>query len=166
MARIRKDLGMMRTAIAASLLFAVPALAQDDQGSGRVLEEIVVTAQKRSQNINDVGIAISAFDSQTIKDLAFRQPLDVATQTTNFAVNTLVTSIPNFTIRGVGVNDYAINQATSVGSYVDQVYIASPAMMLFQMFDTERVEVLKGPQGTLWWAGPRFGSGHSGLASQ
>ena len=126
------------------------ALAQQDEASGHLLEEIVVTAQKRSQNINDVGIAISAFDANTIKDLAFSQPLDVANQTTNFSVNTLVTSIPNFTIRGVGVNDYAINQATSVGSYVDQVFIASPAMMLFQMFDTERVEVLKGPQGTLY----------------
>ncbi|MEJ8567695.1 TonB-dependent receptor [Elongatibacter sediminis] len=109
-----------------------------------------MTAQKRAQNINDVGIAISAFDAQTIRELGFQQPIDVATQTTNFSVNQLVTSIPNFTIRGVGVNDYAINQATSVGSYVDQVFIASPAMMLFQMFDTERVEVLKGPQGTLY----------------
>ena len=136
--------------LAATLALPLTATAQEGQDSRRVLEEIIVVAQKREQNINDVGIAISAFDAQTIKDLAFRQPLDVATQTTNFSVNTLVTSIPNFTIRGVGVNDYAINQATSVGSYVDQVYIASPAMMLFQMFDTERVEVLKGPQGTLY----------------
>jgi len=135
----------------ASSSLAGLALAQEQQQTGgRVLEEIIVTAQKRTQNINDVGIAISAFDAQSIKDLNFRQPLDVATQTTNFSVNTLVTGIPNFTIRGVGVNDYAINQATSVGTYVDQVYIASPALTLFQLFDIERVEVLKGPQGTLF----------------
>ena len=127
------------------------ASSSDDAEDKSVkLEEIVVIAQRRAQNINDVGITISAFDSQAIRDLGFQQPLDVATQTPNFSVNTLITGIPNFTIRGVGVNDYAINQATSVGAYVDQVYIVSPAMMLFQMFDTERVEVLKGPQGTLY----------------
>ncbi|QIB67019.1 TonB-dependent receptor [Kineobactrum salinum] len=139
---------------------ALPALlatgsgvwAQDGAATGnrRVLEEIIVSAQKRSQNINDVGIAITAFDSGQVRDLAFMQPQDIATQTTNFSVNTLATNVPNFTIRGVGVNDYAINQATSVGTYVDQVFISSPAMMLFQMFDTQRVEVLKGPQGTLY----------------
>jgi iron complex outermembrane receptor protein len=151
---------LKRLTIAALAIFCLNAplvmAAEEEQEeeaedrSGRVLEEITVVAQKRSQNINDVGIAITAFDSQMIKDLAFRQPHDVANQTTNFSVNQLVTSIPNFTIRGVGVNDYAINQATSVGSYVDEVYISTPAMMLFQMFDTERVEVLKGPQGTLY----------------
>jgi outer membrane receptor protein involved in Fe transport len=135
---------------AVSCLNAPPAMAQEEDQPGRALEEITVTAQKREQNINEVGIAITAFDANLIKELALRQPIDVANQTTNFSVNTLVTSIPNFTIRGVGVNDYAINQATSVGSYVDQVFISSPAMMLFQMFDTERVEVLKGPQGTLY----------------
>lgn len=131
------------SAAAVAAFVSAPSHAQ-------ALEEVVVTAQKRAQNINDVGITISAFDARAIRDLGFQQPLDVATQTPNFSVNTLVTGIPNFTIRGVGVNDYAINQATSVGAYVDQVYIASPAMMLFQMFDTERVEVLKGPQGTLY----------------
>ncbi|MFC3052140.1 TonB-dependent receptor [Kordiimonas pumila] len=126
------------------------AAATPEQRKEFVLEEILVTAQKRTQNINDVGIAITAFDGKTLKELRFTQPSDIASQTPNFSVANLATNIPNFTIRGVGVNDYAINQGTSVGSYADQVYIASPAMMLFQMFDTERVEVLKGPQGTLY----------------
>lgn len=130
----------------------VAAFAADDAGSTPrpVLEEIIVTSQKREQNVNDVGITIAAFDSKTIEELALRQPADVANATSNFSVNTLLTSVPNFTIRGVGVNDYAINQATSVGVYVDQVFLASPALLLFQMFDTARVEVLKGPQGTLY----------------
>ncbi len=148
----------LRAAISLGLLLPLAgplsALAQETpqeaNKSVRALEEIIVTAQKREQNINDVGIAITAFDAKSIKDLRFQQPADVTAQTANFSVNTLVTNIPNFTIRGVGVNDYAINQATSVGTYVDQVYISSPAMLLFQMFDVERVEVLKGPQGTLY----------------
>jgi iron complex outermembrane receptor protein len=132
-----------------------PAAAQTSAASAPTpedhpLEEIVVTAQKRAQNINDVGIAISAFDSATIENLGFHQPSDVAFATSNFAVNTLVTDVPNFTIRGVGVNDYAINQATSVGTYVDGIALSSPVLLNFQMFDTEQVEVLKGPQGTLY----------------
>jgi iron complex outermembrane receptor protein len=132
---------------------SLPAIAGaqgDAQEPAPLLDEIVVTAQKRAQNVNDVGIAITAFDAAAIRELGFQQPIDVASQTTNFSANQLLTSIPNFTIRGVGVNDYAINQATSVGAYIDQVFIASPAMMIFQLFDTERVEVLKGPQGTLY----------------
>lgn len=154
MAQLPKNSGnfALKAAISLGLLMPTLAVAQEEETEkqGRALEEIVVTAQKREQNINDVGIAITAFDSNAIKELQFREPVDVTNQTANFSVNTLVTNVPNFTIRGVGVNDYAINQATSVGSYVDQVYISSPAMMLFQMFDTERVEVLKGPQGTLY----------------
>lgn len=144
----------LRAAVSFCLLMPLTAFSQQTpeqaNKSARALEEIIVTAQKREQNINDVGIAITAFDAETIKDLRFQQPIDVTTQTANFSVNTLVTNVPNFTIRGVGVNDYAINQATSVGTYVDQVYISSPAMLNFQMFDVQRVEVLKGPQGTLY----------------
>jgi iron complex outermembrane recepter protein len=131
----------------------VCAADENVQSAGQppnVLEEIVVTAQKREQNINDVGIAISAFDAETIQNLGFHQPSDIAGATSNFTVNTLVTDVPNFTIRGVGVNDYALNQATSVGTYVDGIFVSSPVLLNFQLFDTERVEVLKGPQGTLY----------------
>jgi iron complex outermembrane recepter protein len=124
--------------------------AADTTTDSPMLEEVVVTAQKRAQNINDVGIAITAFDSKTIESLGLHQPTDVVAATSNFTVNTLVTDVPNFTIRGVGVNDYALNQATSVGTYVDGIFMSSPVLLNFQMFDTERVEVLKGPQGTLY----------------
>ncbi len=130
---------------------ATGATAQDSGGSEQyALEEIVVQAQKRAQSLNDVGIAITAFDERAIEDFGFKQAADVAGQTPNFTVATLGFNTPNFTIRGVGVNDYTINLGTSVGTYVDEIFIVSPAMMLFQMFDTQRVEVLKGPQGTLY----------------
>jgi iron complex outermembrane receptor protein len=114
------------------------------------LEEIIVTAQKREQNINDVGIAITAFDSKTIEALGYHQLSDVSGATSNFSVVMMGTNVPDFTIRGVGVNDYALNQSTSVGTYVDGVAMSSPALMNVQMFDTDGVEVLKGPQGTLY----------------
>lgn len=151
-ARIRVPLQLVLVTTLGCIRLA-PAEASDGSDAApeeHVLETIIVTAQKRAQNINEVGIAISAFDSETIENLGFHQPGDVAGATSNFTVNTLVTDVPNFTIRGVGVNDYALNQATSVGTYVDQVAMSSPALLNFQMFDTERVEVLKGPQGTLY----------------
>ena len=97
--------------------------------------------------MNDVGIAITAFDSAAIKSLGFSQPADLGNSVTNLSVSTLNTNVPNFSIRGVGVNDYAINQATSVGIYVDGVSLASPAMLNFQMFDTQRIEVFEGTSG-------------------
>ena len=62
----------------------------------------------------------------------------------------MANSIPNVTIRGIGLNDYAANNNPAAGIYVDDVYLVSPAMLTFGMFDLERVEVLKGPQGTLF----------------
>jgi iron complex outermembrane receptor protein len=112
--------------------------------------EIIVIAQKREQNINDVGIAITNFESQDIKTLGFNQLSDIASAVPNLQVNNLVTNVPNFSIRGVGVNDYAINQPSSVGVYVDQVFMFSPALLNSQLFDTNSIEVLKGPQGTLY----------------
>jgi len=145
----RTDRQTRPLAIAVLAAFSGVAAAETTTDSP-VLEEIVVTAQKREQNINDVGIAITAFDSKTIQDLGFKQPSDVAGATSNFTVATLVTGVPDFTIRGLGVNDYALNQSTSVGTYVDGIFLSSPALLNFQMFDTEGVEVLKGPQGTLY----------------
>ena len=115
------------------------------------IEEIIITAQKRKQSFNDVGIAVTAFTGQDIKDLRLAQPTDIAAQTPNLKINYVVAnSIPNISIRGVGLNDYAANNNPAAGVYVDEVYLVSPAMLSFQLFDIERVEILKGPQGTLY----------------
>lgn len=126
------------------------------RGSGKIsaqntLEEIVVTAQRREQNVQDVGIAVSSFSNQDIKDIGMQRPEDLAGQTPSLDVkNSLGSMNPVFTIRGIGLNDYNINNNPSVGVYVDEVYMASAAYLSFQIFDLERVEVLKGPQGTLY----------------
>ena len=64
--------------------------------------------------------------------------------------NTFGTGIANVSIRGIGLNDYAVNNNPAAGIYVDDVYLVSPAMLNFQLFDLESIEVLKGPQGTLY----------------
>lgn len=116
-----------------------------------LLEEVVVTAQKREQYLSDVGIAVTAFSGEDVRRLGFSDPVDVAAQTPNLNINnTFSNSIANVSIRGIGLNDYAVNNNPPAGIYVDDVYLVSPAMLNFQLFDLEGIEVLKGPQGTLY----------------
>lgn len=116
-----------------------------------VLEEIVVTAQKRAQSLNEVGIAVTAFSGDDISKLGIEQPSDLAAQTPNLTVkNASGAAAPVFTIRGVGLNSFVSNVNPSVAVYVDEVYQVNTSMMSFGLFDVDRVEVLKGPQGTLF----------------
>jgi len=138
--KVPPSLGVL---LAAALAPGLPAANQ--------LEEIVVTAQKRGQNLGDVGIAVTAFTGETARELGLSQPLDLAAQTPNLNINnTFGNSITNVSIRGLGLNDYAVNNNPAAGIYVDEVYLVSPAMLTFQLLDVERIEVLKGPQGTLY----------------
>jgi len=135
---------------AAGVSLATP-LTVNAQGNDSLVETVVVTAQKRAQDFNDVSIAVSVLTGDEVKSLGLAQMKDIATQTPNVRINeTLANSIPNVSIRGIGLNDYAANNNPAAGIYVDEVYLASPAMLTFQLFDVERVEVLKGPQGTLF----------------
>lgn len=117
-----------------------------------VFDEIVVTAQKREQSIQDVSISVTAFSGEAIKDLGIRRPRDLAAFTPGLSMNAsaIVESDPIFTLRGIGMNDVQTNQNPSVTPYVDDVALASHVMLGFQIFDIERIEVLKGPQGTLY----------------
>lgn len=130
-----------------------PSSPESDQRSaaGTDIQDIVVTAQRREQRGNDVGIAINVLSGDELARAGIKQVVDLASQTTNVQIkNTLGNSVPNVTIRGIGLNDYASNNNPAAGIYVDNVYLVSPAMLSFGMFDVDRVEVLKGPQGDLY----------------
>ena len=134
--------------LAIALVWAGSPAAQD---TGLQIEEIIVTAQKREQNLNDVSVAVTVFSGDDIREQRLGQPVDLAAQTPNLNINeTFGNSITNVSIRGLGLNDYAVNNNPAAGIYIDEVYLVSPAMLTFQLFDMERVEVLKGPQGTLY----------------
>lgn len=126
------------------LAFTVPAYSAE-----QIIEEIVVTAQKREQSLNEVGIAVSALTGDDIREQGFDDPLDIANAIPGLAT-AVSTGVPVFAIRGVGLDDFNANNTSGVGTYIDDVYISSPVMMEFQLFDLERLEVLKGPQGTLY----------------
>jgi len=117
-----------------------------------VIEEIIVTAQKREQALQDTPVSVTAFTGRAIEDLGFRQSVDITAQTPNFNVGypNGDTGVPAMFIRGVGLNDFAVLNQGPIASYVDEVYVSSNAAQIFQLLDLERVEVLRGPQGTLY----------------
>ena len=115
------------------------------------LEEVVVTAQKRSQSLQDVGVAVNAFNDSDIRELGMGNVADIASQSPNVTIKQYYgNSFPVITIRGVGMNYFGSNSASASAVHVDEVYVGSPALLGFQLFDIERLEVLKGPQGTLY----------------
>ncbi len=142
-----------RVLITASLAVAAaaPAYAQTQSPRG-VLEEITVTAQKREQNLQDVGVTITAFTGDQIEALGFTNTTDIVAMTPglNYTVPNAESSQINFFLRGVGLNDFADANENPVAVYVDEVYRPAMGGLSFQLFDMERVEVLRGPQGTLF----------------
>lgn len=130
-------------------LLPVPVVAQQ---AGPAVEEIIVTAQKREERLQDTPLSITAFTGDAIEDLGLRQSVDITAQTPNFSVGypNGETGVPALFIRGVGLNDFGVLNEGPIASYTDQVYIASNAAQIFQLLDVERVEVLRGPQGTLY----------------
>ncbi len=142
-------------------LSAAPAWAQEagaepaDANAGEGLQEIVVTAQRRAESLQDVPISISAFSAEAITEqgvgnlaslsrLAPNVNLDGGTP---FSGSTAVISA---TIRGIGSDDFAFNIDPGVGIYLDGIYLARTVGANLDLPDVERVEILKGPQGTLF----------------
>jgi iron complex outermembrane recepter protein len=147
---------MSGTAVAIGL--CGPAVAQttapaaEEQGG---IQEIVVTAQKRAENVQDVPIAISAFTADALTE---RSVTSVAALS-NIAPNVTLDAGTPFSgssavlsayIRGIGANDFAFNIDPGVGIYLDGVYLARSVGANQELPDVERIEVLKGPQGTLF----------------
>lgn len=114
------------------------------------LEEIVVTAQKREQSANDVGMAIQALSGDAMKDLGVADTTDLAAVVPGLTFSDTGYGTPIYTLRGVGFIDNAVQAASTVGVYVDEVAIPFPLMTKGALLDIERVEVMKGPQGTLY----------------
>lgn len=155
MAKTRRMHLSVSTAAAACFLFAPGALAQvQDPGSDDQLEEIVVTAQHRAASLQDVPIAVTAVQGEELARLGAADYTDIAGRIPNFSFNSLTNAgytIPS--LRGIGLTgstESAISNNPATGVYIDGVYMASTAANLFSVLDVERVEVLRGPQGTLY----------------
>ena len=117
-----------------------------------VLEEVIVTAQKREQNLQDIGISVTAYSGEQLKELGLADTVDLTTMTPGlqYTVPNAEGSQINFFLRGVGLNEVADGNENPVAVYMDGVYRASIGGLHMQNFDAERAEVLRGPQGTLF----------------
>lgn len=115
-----------------------------------ILEEIIVTAQKREQSMQDVGISVSAFDGDQLKALGVTNTVEITQQVPGFNMNSFSPAITIFNLRGISQNNFSDNLEAPVATYVDDAYIVSMNAINGQLFDTERAEVLRGPQGTLF----------------
>lgn len=129
---------------------SIPPLQGSPQNAGADMTEIVVTAQKRQQSIAEVAQSITAISGQTLQDRGVVNVQDLVKLTPGLSYVESGASTPVYSLRGIGFFDTALAARPTVGVYVDEVSQPFSAMTVGSAFDLERVEVLKGPQGTLF----------------
>src|ERR1700722_3455836 len=121
-----------------------------DAGDEDRLAEVVVTAQRREQNLQDVGTSVTAFDANTLEQLGFKDVTDIAGQVPGLQYNQYGATVTIYNLRGVSQNDFSDHQEAPIAVYADDAYIGSTSPPARSLFDLQRVEVLRGPQGTLF----------------
>ena len=136
-----------------AIAFASPSVAQDNNSGQVVLDEIIITAQKREQSLQDVPAAVSAISGETVREylgsaenvraLANRVP-SLNIESSNGRTQ------PRLYIRGMGNIDFDNNASQPVGMVFDEIFLENNVLRSLPLYDIERVEVLKGPQGSLF----------------
>ncbi|MFT3977840.1 MAG: TonB-dependent receptor [Sphingomonas bacterium] len=115
------------------------------------VQDVIVTAQKRSERLQDVPIAVTAITAEAIQNRRTLDLVDLSNQAPGLQIKSDDNGAnPRIFIRGVGVNDFNPATNSAVGIYADGVYVASPLAQRLAFFDLQQVEVLRGPQGTLY----------------
>src|SRR5690606_19328098 len=134
------------------LVISGTAWAQDATPEpASVLDEIIVTAQKRAQNLQDVPIVVTVLNQQLLQDAGVRDIKDLTVLTPGLMVVSSASEVQSVAlIRGVGTASGNIGLESSVGTVIDGVYRPRVGVALSDLGDLERIEVLKGPQGTLF----------------
>lgn len=134
-----------------ALAAAVIAASVGSTGAhANVIEEIVVTATKRQQSVQDVAISVSALSGEQIDALGLSDMQDITQQMPNMQLSAWSPQLTIFNLRGVSQNNFVDNLEAPIAVYQDDAYIASMNAISGQLFDMERIEVLRGPQGTLF----------------
>ncbi len=140
----------VRRVLCAALLCGGSSAAIADQAEPTPFGEVVVTAQKREQNIQDVGIAVTPLGEDSLADLNIKTATDIVRAVPSLKMNAYSSSQVVFNIRGIAQNSYGDEQEPPVAVYQDDSYSSSINLASFPVFDLARVEVLRGPQGTLF----------------
>lgn len=140
-----------------AIIASTPVLAQETESSPRAAEngalsDIIVTAQRRQQSLQDVPIAVSAFSGEELSAKQVRATIDIPRLVPNMvgATNVGIGSANTYFIRGLGNTESISTFDPPVGTYVDDIYVSRQNANNFAFFDVDRIEVLRGPQGTLF----------------
>ncbi len=136
----------------ASILPPTAALAQAGEPARRMIDEVVVTAQKREESIQDIPVAVTALSELQLERGGVQDIRDLPTLSASFNMNGSQTESQGsvFRIRGVGTTGNNIGLESAVGVFFDGVHLSRPGIALGDLFDVEAIEVLRGPQGTLF----------------
>ena len=114
-------------------------------------EEVVVTARRHGRNLQELGVTATVLAGGFLAEQRLFRPDSMASEVSSLQVkNVMISTNAVFTLRGVGHNSYTSNMSQAVGLYVDDVFLDSSSQLSMDLFDVERVEVLKGPQGSLF----------------
>ena len=132
-----------------ALASAVSAALAATEATAAVLEEVVVTAQKREQDLQSVPVSVTAFTGEQVRDLGIQDQIGIIAQSPGVTLNDFGAS-PIIRIRGIGPETFSESVESSAAVYRDEVYRPTLAANGAQLFDIDRVEVLRGPQGTLY----------------
>src|SRR5688500_4863990 len=150
----RADLGAaVRLALLTAVTCGSQAVQADQAETSPAttrIEEIVVTAQRREQNIQEVGIAVTPLGEKALSELNITTATDIVKAVPGLKMNAYSSAQVVFNIRGVSQNDYGDQQEPPVAVYQDDSYSSSINLASFPVFDLARVETLRGPQGTLF----------------
>jgi iron complex outermembrane receptor protein len=144
-------------AISASAIAFAPGLAsaQTPDAAEQPAGEIVVTAQKRAERASDVPLSLSVLGGEALDAARLTQADDLAMRIPNLRFSATVgENTPIFALRGVSMSDFSLNQAGPVAVYYDEVYKGNFAFLGLALYDLQRIEVLRGPQGTLYGKTP------------
>ena len=128
-----------------AFVFSIPVACP-----AQVIEEVVVTAQKREESLQEVPISVVAFTGESLNELGVQSSEDVLKLVPNAGIQGQGGSKHNYFIRGVGTSDFHINVVSAVGVYLDDIALNAPNAITFSAFDLDRVEVMRGPQNTLF----------------
>lgn len=144
--------GLLGSTAVLACLMAVPVMAQSQMEASAGLDEIIVTAQKRSENLQDTPLSISALNAETLERRGITDVSSLTATAPNLTVTTTGASTSNIAlfIRGIGESETILTVDAPVGLYVDGVVLGRSSGAVFDLVDLERVEVLRGPQGTLY----------------
>jgi len=124
---------------------------QENGDAKEQIETLVITSQKRIQNIQKVGIAVTALYGDDLREQNIGKAIDIEKVVPNMSVkNNGGGGVPIVMVRGVGLQNFRVNDSPTTSFYIDEVYQTSIATASFSMYDLERIEVLKGPQGGLY----------------